>query len=406
MMLCDSYYPVIGGIQRHVQTLSRELACRGHAVAVVTLWPTGQPQEETDAYGVRIHRIGGWHRALKSFLADPGRQFHPPAPDPGAMRDLATIVRKFAPDVVNSHSWIVYSYLAMAGQHQARVVHTLHDYRLICPKQSYLHHEAQCSGPGLRKCLGCAPEQYGRVKGAALTGALMASSLLHSRVDQYVAVSSAVAAASRVGTHKPPRGLVVVPSVVPDGIVEEGLEAPRPNFLPATDGFVLFVGALTAAKGIDVLLDAYRRMRSDAPLVLLGTGRLDTPTELPRGVVLQRDVPHRDVMASWVRAAVGVMPSVAPEGLGHAAIEAMACGKPVVASDVGSLPEVVAHGETGLLVPAHNAPALAEALDGLLADPARRAYMGAAAKRRASRFTVSAVVDRIERLFEDLVQQC
>jgi glycosyltransferase involved in cell wall biosynthesis len=197
--------------------------------------------------------------------------------------------------------------------------------------------------------------------------------------------------------------MVVVPSVVPDGVVEEGLAAPRPSFLPATDGFVLFVGALTADKGIRVLLDAYQRMRSDVPLVLLGSARPDTPSEVPPGVVLQREVPHREVMASWVRAAVGVMPSVAPEGLGHAAIEAMACGKPVVASDVGALPEVVAHGETGLVVPVDNAPALAEALDALLADPVRRAHMGAEAKRRASRFAVSAVVDRVERLFEDLV---
>jgi glycosyltransferase involved in cell wall biosynthesis len=405
MMLCDSYDPVIGGAQRHVQTLSRELAGRGHSVAVVTLWRRGWAKEETDPYGVQIHRIGGWTRALKPFFSDPRRHFHPPAPDPGAIRELASIVRKFAPDIVNSHSWIVYSYLAIAGQHQARIVYTLHDYRLICPKQNYLHHGAECSGPGLRKCLGCAPEQYGRVKGAALTGALMASSLLHSRVDRYVAVSAAVAAASRAGTHKPPRGLVVVPSVVPDGIVQEGLEAPRPNFLPAADGFVLFVGALTAGKGLGVLLDAYQRLRSEAPLVLLGTVRADTPTELPPGVVLERDVPHRDVMASWLRAAVGVMPSLVPEGLGHAAIEAMACGKPVVASAIGALPEVVAHGETGLLVPADDAPALAEALDALLGDPARRARMGAEAKRRAERFTVSAVVDRVERLFEDLMEE-
>ncbi len=151
MMLSDSYDPVIGGLARHVQTLSRELARRGHSVSVVTLWRTGQPQEDTDAYGVRIHRIGGWSRALKPLLADPFMHFHPPAPDPGAMRALAGIVREFEPDIVNSHSWIVYSYLAIAGQHRARLVHTLHDYRLICPKQNYLHQGAQCSGPGLRQ---------------------------------------------------------------------------------------------------------------------------------------------------------------------------------------------------------------------------------------------------------------
>jgi glycosyltransferase involved in cell wall biosynthesis len=402
MMLSDFYDPVVGGLERYVQNLSRELSRRGHTVSVVTLWHDGEPVKEMDPYGVRVCRIGGWSRGLSPFYEDPNRHFHPPVPDPATMRHLARLVGELSPDIVNSHSWILYSYLPLATRFPAKVVHTLHDYRLVCPKQNYLHHGAACSGPRLRKCLQCAPEQYGGAKGAALTVGLVGSSLLHSRVDRYLAISSAVADASQLRTRKSASELLVVPSSVPDSIVQEGLEVPRPVFLPATDGFVLFVGALTIHKGVGVLLDAYRRMRSHVPLVLLGTRRADTPTDLPPGVVLQRDVPHPEVMASWLRSGVGVVPSVAPEGLGHAAVEAMACGKPVVASDLGGLREVVEHDRTGLLVPPGNATMLAEALDALLADPARRARMGAEGKRRARRFMMSVVVDRIERVYQEL----
>jgi glycosyltransferase involved in cell wall biosynthesis len=403
MMLSDLYEPFVGGLERYVQNLSRELSRRGHDVSVVTLWCDGERAEEVDPYGVRIFRVGGWSRMLHRQFRDAAKHFHPPAPDPGTMHHLAHLIGELSPQIVNSHSWILYSYLPLASRFGARTVHTLHDYRLVCPKQNYLRHGAPCCGPSLRRCLRCAPEQYGHAKAVALTMALRSSSSLHPRVDRYLAISASVAQASRSRTGAASSKITVVPSAVPDGIVEEGLATPRPAFLPPTDGFVLFVGALTAHKGVDVLLDAYRRMRSDVSLVLLGTTRADTPTTLPPGVTLQRDVSHPQVMASWLRSALGVVPSVAPEGLPLVAIEAMACGNAVVASDVGGLPEVVAHEQTGLLVSAGDADMLARALDALLADPARRARMGAEARRRASRFMMSAVANRVERIYEEVV---
>lgn len=405
LMLTDLYEPFVGGLERHVQTLSRGLVARGHEVTVVTMSHGGLARLETDPYGVAIVRLDGWSRALKRFYEDPLRCFHPPAPDPGTVRQLARVMRDISPEIVNSHSWMVYSYLPMAARYRAKLVHTLHDYRLVCPKQTFLHHGVLCSGSGVWKCLRCAPEQYGVTKGVAVTSALAASAHLHSRVDRYVAVSSAVAAASLPGTHQGSTKIEVIPTFVPDTGVKDGREMPRPAFLPRADGFILFVGALTRDKGIRVLLDAYRRMRSPASLVLLGARRADTPTEVPPGVILRGDVPHPEVMASWSHAAVGVLPSVAPEGLPHAAIEAMVSGKPLVASDTGGISELVIHGETGLLVRPGDAAQLAEALEVLLADRPRLAVMGTKAKAHARHFVLSAVIERVERLFQDVASQ-
>ena len=93
------------------------------------------------------------------------------------------------------------------------------------------------------------------------------------------------------------------------------------------------------------------------------------------------------------------MPSRA-ESFGVAALEAQACGVPVVASRVGGLPEVVRHNETGLLVPPDNPQALAEAIAALLVDHERRAVMGAAARRWvAERYRWKDSVDMMEDVY-------
>ena len=107
-------------------------------------------------------------------------------------------------------------------------------------------------------------------------------------------------------------------------------------------------------------------------------------------------------MAAWAHCAVGVVPSIWPEPLSLAAVEAMACGRPVVASATGGLPEVVIDGETGLLVPAGDVGALRDALRALLSDPVLRRRLGEAARRRARLFTASAITARIEQVYADV----
>jgi glycosyltransferase involved in cell wall biosynthesis len=115
-----------------------------------------------------------------------------------------------------------------------------------------------------------------------------------------------------------------------------------------------------------------------------------------------RDAPHTQVMAAWAHCAVGVVPSIWPEPQPVVTFEAMACGRPVVASATGGLIEAVIDGETGLLVPPGDVSALREALRRLLSDPALRKRMGEAARRHARLFTASAVVARIEQAYVDV----
>jgi glycosyltransferase involved in cell wall biosynthesis len=402
LALTDFYPPVIGGLERHVETLSRELVGRGHSASVAALrHPAAPPFEVAD--GVRVHRIPtAWSRHLARFYEDETRPFHPTVPDPGVMRALGHIVREERPDVVHARGWILYSYLPMARRLGIPVVVTLQDYGLVCAKRTLLHEGRVCTGPQWLKCVKCGSEPYGVTKSVALTTGLKAMGRFHGAVDTYVAISNSVAIASRPGTAGRPT--IVIPSFIPDDVVREGDAVPRPAFLPEEDGFLLYVGSLGAHKGVDVLLRSYVTLDNRPPLVLIGASHSAGTRSLPRGVLLVQDVAHPQVMASWARSSMGLVPSLWPEPFGQVAVEAMAVGRPVVASDIGGLRDVVVNGETGLLVPPGDELALAAAIRQLLDNPYERQQMGAAGQTRAKRFMVSSVADRIESLYQDLCE--
>jgi glycosyltransferase involved in cell wall biosynthesis len=420
VQLSDFYRPFIGGLERHVETLSHELIRLGHTVTVVTLQAGDDPAEET-LDGIRVIRIRGWSRHLTALYADPAHPFHPTVPDPGVMAALRRVVQRERPAVVHSQGWVGYSYFPLHHRQRgpAHVV-TLHDYGVACAKKTLQHvtrraansadgppselpavrASGPCSGPRLAKCLACAPEQYGVLKGAAITTGLRTSRILHGRADRYIAISTAVADGSRPAL--PSRSeIVIIPTTVPNGLPALAEATPRPAFLPSDDGYLMFVGALGRHKGVDVLLEARRRMRNRPPLVLIGTPRPDTPSPDDPQVIIARNVPSAQVMVSWMGASIAVVPSVWNEPLGQVAVEAMLLGRAVVASDVGGLRDVVKHGTTGLMVPPGDPGALAAALDRLLDDPETRQRMGGMGRVHARQFEAAAVVPRVVEVFDD-----
>jgi glycosyltransferase involved in cell wall biosynthesis len=143
---------------------------------------------------------------------------------------------------------------------------------------------------------------------------------------------------------------------------------------------------LVPQKGLDVLLEAFARVPPPARLVIAGAGTL-RPVLEARAVMpdLVGRVaflgPRADSAAVMAALDLFVLPS-RWEGFGLVLLEAMAAGRAIVASRVSAIPEVVAEGETALLVPPDDPGALAAAIVALLDDPARRQAMGAAGRAR------------------------
>jgi glycosyltransferase involved in cell wall biosynthesis len=175
--------------------------------------------------------------------------------------------------------------------------------------------------------------------------------------------------------------------VIPSGVdvpVEVAEEAEPPE--------VLFAGRLSPEKGILELVEAANGMT----LVVAGDGPLRDRVPGALGFV-----PHHALGSLYERAAVVAVPSHR-EGFGVVCAEAMAYGRPVVAGAVGGLLDLVADGETGLLVPPRDVPALREALERLIGDRELRRRMGEAARERVrSRFAWPAVTDATLAAYEE-----
>jgi glycosyltransferase involved in cell wall biosynthesis len=406
LMLTQNYPPTQGGIELHVQALSRELEARGHEVAVATLWQPGLP-EYAEEDGVRVYRIRGTaHRLARLLFENPACAFSPPVIDPELLRALGRVIALESPQVVHGHNWLVHQYLPLAAHSTARLVVTLHDYGLSCPRWTLLRSDGVCSGPALGKCIPCAAEQYGWAKGTVtVLGSRVMNAAERRAVDMFLPVSRSVAD----GTGLSGSGLPyqIVPNFVRESDAgADSAPAALLNQLP-TGGYFLFVGAFGRHKGIDVLLRAHSSIDDAPPLVLIGyeiSGySLDTAT-LTDNVIILKEWPHAAVMEAWRRSTVGLIPSIMHDSFPTVALEAMTAGRPVIASRMGGIPDIVVDGETGILVPAGDVAALRVAMEQLWHDPARRAEMGEAALRRVAGLRAEVVVPAIEGVYEELLR--
>lgn len=406
LMLSQFYPPIIGGGAKHVKSLSTELVSRGHEVAVVTLWHQGLAEFELDQ-GVRVYRIRSSLQRVPRLFKDNGRQYAPPFPDPGVMFALRRIIAHEHPEIVHAHNWLVYSFLPLKAWSGARLIVTLHNYSLVCAKMLFLHHGTACEGSAFTKCLGCASQFYGLAKGAPTVLANQVMGLMmHGIVDMFLAVSEAVAVGNRlVGSGLP---FQVMPNFLSSDDSDPQADAsPYLAQLPDS-GYLLFVGALGRLKGVDVLLRAYADLNNAPPLVLIG---YETPEwsvlagNCPPNVVVLKDWPGYAVMEAWRRSILALAPSVWAEPCATVVMEAMLAGRPVIASRIGGMTDMVVEGETGLLVQPGDSIALRQAIEHLLADANLRSDMGQAALHKVLAFQAATVVPRIEQIYRELLQK-
>ena len=371
LLLPSSYAPKVGGLETAVAQLGAELLRRGHRVTVVTnRYPRALPAHERIG-GIDVHRIlltnvfpcRSQLKRLPKYLAGVAL-----APIQAAR--LARLFRRLEPTLINAH------YLGTPAIYTRTA-------NLLRPR-----HPLVLSVHG--SDLTTTPYPTGNltlsryvVRGASMSTACSANQAGFLR--------------EMMGPAWPGRVIVTGNGVTPGDLQgAPPFEHPRP--------YILAAARFTPKKGIDVLIRALRLLRDtglDVDLVLAGAGPEDQRLrELAAGLGLAERVrfwgiASRAELASLLHGcAVFALPSIW-EAFGIASLEAMVCGKAVVASDCGGIPEVVRHGETGLLVPPGDAPALGTALAELLRDPGRACAMGQRGRGLALReFTWSTVTDR------------
>ena len=278
-------------------------------------------------------------------------------------------IRRWRPDVVHAHWWFPAGLIALAPASIARV-----------PLVTTMH------GSDVRLAVGTRPAH------APFRQVLEGSAQVTAVSSWLAAQAQSVSPATRIEVAPMP---VRAELFEPDASARSG----QPRFL--------FVGRLNEQKGVAHLLRALARMRTTADLDVVGDGpdaaalhALAGELGIAGRVRWIPSVRQEELPALYRRATALVLPS-RDEGLGLVAVEAHLCGTPVIASRSGGIPDVVADGENGLLVPVGDPDALAAALDGLLARPDRGASMGAAGRQAAlARFTPVAAGRRYAELYE------
>lgn len=230
-------------------------------------------------------------------------------------------------------------------------------------------------------------------------------------------------------TLRPPRGVVifenpddrealVAAGLVPvaDTLVIRGAGVDTRKFAPTPEPpgpvRVVLTARMIREKGVPDFVEAARMLRGKAEFLLAGApdeGNPDSITEAElrawdaEGVVRWLG-PVRDVAGLLAGVHIFCLPSTYREGLPKAVLEAMAAGKPVVATDIPGCREAVVDGETGFLVPPRAPKTLAAALERLISSPELRARMGAAGRRRVEEnFSDAIICEATLKVYEDLV---
>lgn len=384
-----------GGIATQARLKAHGLTRRGHHVTVVSCSVDGQRGEWTGPAGIRVIRVVPDESVSQD--TEPGRWR---AWSAAAAAELDRLHAESPLDLVEFPEWAAEGHAWLTGRgdgdrdrpvvgrdrRPATVVH-VHG-----PLVMFAH------------ALGW-PERDSDLyrEGAAMEGECL------RRADAVYASSRA--SAGWVARH---HGLDA--GAIP--VLHAGVELERftPGGAKAPDPTIIFVGKVARSKGADTLVEAALALAPRLPgltVELVGRGEPELVEELarraraagypdlvrPAGFVPRETLPDR-LGRAWVLAA----PSRYEGGPGFVLLEAMACGLPVVAGAEGGMGEAFEAGAQGLLVPPGDAPALAAALEPLLADRALREGMGAAARRHVEATAgTAACVARIEALYREVV---
>jgi glycosyltransferase involved in cell wall biosynthesis len=322
---------------------------------------------------------------------------------PSSFRSMTRLIKRFRPDIVHAHT--VVPLLTVSAFHAARqlrvpIVQTVHHYRWFCIEGGFY----DSSNAYCEECLERGPWR-GVVKrcgkgSLAASGLLTLNNLVHVRsgrlfelVDRFIAISRFVLDAHiRAGF---PRAKLVLKY---NGVyLDRILAKPLP---PSERRGVVFAGRLVHARGVPILRGIIPLL-SDIPITILGAGPyLDELRSFVRAgrhshVELPGKVASSAVYEAMARAACALVPTLHAEGFGLAAVEAMACGTPVVASSNGSLPEILGQ-HAGINVKDASPASFASAVHSIVNDPSTIEQMGAAGRRRVeSQFSMQSSIDEL-----------
>lgn len=418
--LIHQYLPEkVGGTELYTHTLARHQIQEGHSVAIFT--PTRTPLPETQSpitdyglqitdYGLRIYHIPVGERSPTAVLRS---NFHHPA----LSRAFAQVLEEEKPDVVHVQHLMGLPFGLAQQIRRAGIplVITLHDYWYVCANAQLLtnYDETVCAGPNYwLNCAHCALARVGHGQAYPLIPFLAPLfGWRHGRTQAILRHAAALIAPTHftANTYRQLAALSGNIHVIPHGLE---LPAAMPAKTPHDGLHIAYIGGIAPQKGVHVLIEAvnqladYRSPITDyrSRLTIYGdptafpdyTARLQQQATHP-GITFAGPLPHAQLWETLAGIDLIVVPTLWYETASLIVQEAFAVGVPVVASDIGVLPERIHAGVDGLLFPPGDAAALAGVLRRLQAQPVELAQLRAGIQPV---FTIQEHVARVTAVYE------
>jgi glycosyltransferase involved in cell wall biosynthesis len=351
----------VGGTARYITQLATELPKHGIDTFVATGFVQGDEVEDPSAQSVNVIRIPALGRSIN------------PIKDHLARKQLEQIIRDVKPDIIHTHTFKA-GYITRMKKQSVPVVHTFHGHLLDDPEFS-----------GFKSIVIIAIERMLAKKCAKLVtvGEIVGQELLHHHIgikEQYTSIAPGVVALKITPRTEAMGNL---------GLVDNG--QPIIGWIARVTGVKNPMKALEVARAIP-----------NAQFVIAGGGDLleDVKAAAPANVTVVGWAKAEDLFG----ASEIILSTSENEGMPVALIEAQLAGKPVVATDVGSVSEVIANHETGL-VTNKNPNSIAAAVNTLILDTQKRAAMSTlAASRAQSLFSVDRMINAHIALYRSIVK--
>ena len=297
---------------------------------------------------------------------------------PEAVRKISALIEAERPDVLHCHNiyhQLTPSIISAAARHDVPVVLTLHDLKVVCPIYTQIRDG--------RLCTECSPTRFENVLLHKCGGYSPPKRLLlwlearyHQVAGSYQDVSTFIAPSRFLRDAVASRFPADRIEYMPNGIDLTGIRVS-----PFDEGYVLYLGRIARDKGVDTLLQVHADEGATWRLVLAGTGPEleEYKSRFPQAEFA--GFLSGDALQSCIdAAAVVVAPSEVQENCPMSIIKAMAHGKPMVASRIGGIPELVRHGETGFLIEAKDRRDMANRIRTLLENADLRKRFGSAGR--------------------------
>ena len=383
VIIIHNYYQYSGGEDIVLKNEFDLLASHGHEVSQFT-----KSNKEINSY---------------SFI-EKSKLFFDTAYSKRVYEDIPEIIKRNKPVICHVHNTmplISPSVYYACNENNIPVVQTLHNYRLLC-SNAYLFREGkvceECIGKSLYNSV-----KYGCYRASKLQTFSLARTIeknkkwdtWNTKIDSYIALTE-------FAKNK----------FIEGGLPEDKLKV-KPNFLSEDPGtnydiqnHFLFAGRLDVTKGVNVLLDSLQFFHEGMKILLAGDGPLKSAVQNSSKVKYLGQLDRIELIKKLHASVALIFPSIWYEGMPMLIVEAFACGKPVIASNLGSMAELIQDGKTGLLFDPGNATDLAEKINWAYLHKEEMKQMGINARKEyEQKYTAERNYDMLMKIYNEAIEK-